>query len=101
MSKVIWCNMCLAEGDWIDMQLRDGFLKCPRCGNESWPDMDGSKVLALKRQRQAEAESNKYVSLSLPEGVRVHGGSDPSGAIPEKGKKKSTQVLYKQLFKET
>lgn len=101
MSKAIWCNMCMVDSDWVEMQLRDGFLKCPKCGNESWPDMDGSRVQALKRQRRAEMESSKYVSLSLPDGVRVQGGSDPAGTTPEIGKKKTTQVLYKQLFKET
>lgn len=98
MSKHMWCNACLSRGEWVDMRPMDGYFICPNCPNESWPDQEGKFVDRwVKEQKQTDS----YVSLSLPEGVRVHGGSDPSGRTPDLGKKKSTQQIYKQLFKET
>lgn len=106
MRKPFLCAWCLyTDSVWSDMQVRNGYLKCPVCGAETWPDMDGNRVDAIARARKKEEAERKancsYVSLSLPDGVKVVGGTDPSGASPDMGKKPSAQQLYQRLFKQT
>lgn len=98
----LWCSVCQAKGAWNEMDLKDGYLQCPSCKCEVWPDMDGSFVDALRWQRKkAQQATSGYVSLSLPEGVQVRGGADPAGTTPNVRKKKTQKFLYNQLFKET
>lgn len=102
MDKKFWCIICLQGARWVEMEVMDGYLKCPSCGSETWPDMNGDYIDRVKRQIKADTSPGaNYVSLSLPEGLKVHGGSDPSGSTPQINKKKTTQKLYQQLFKET
>lgn len=83
------------------MQSKDDTLfKCPKCGNETFPaDMD---VVKQVRQKQEAELYNPYRSCSLPEGVKVEGGADPTGTSgTERLRKKSTQKIFNQMFKET
>ena len=98
MSKQIICNICLTNGNIIKMKAMDGYFKCPECENEVWPDRDGRFVANWQEQQYL---NQKYRSCSLPEGVKVQGGGDPSGKLPGGENKKTTQMLYNQLFKQT
>lgn len=101
MGLKMWCSVCQARGEWTELQIEDGYLQCPACAAEVWPDMDGKFVDELRRRKKEQQATSGYVSLSLPEGVQVRGGADPSGTTPNVGKKKTQKFLYNQLFKET
>jgi len=100
MGKQINCPECMTmRGDTVAMQANDqGWFKCPICGGEYWPQND---ELVVKWIRKKEQQSNTYVSLSQQPGTHIEGGGGATGKAKKAGKKKSTQRLYQELYKQT
>lgn len=61
--------------------VNEDFCKCPECGTEVW--FKFGEPTALRRQKE-------YISRSLPEGVKVPGGSSKSGKRSKERMKKPT-----------
>lgn len=100
MSKNVLCGICMTEGDFTAMKLRDVFFVCPACGTESWPK-DDEFVERWKQMKKEEMETQTYVSLSLPEGVKIPGGEQKSGKLPDRMKKASLYAINMRLYDET
>ena len=85
MNKDPLCTVCLMDGNVsICKPMDDAYLKCPSCGFEGWPADDSM----VKRMRQQKEVNREYISCSLPEGVKVHGGGDPVGRGKKEAMKK-------------
>lgn len=93
MNRKIICNICLSNGNIVEMTAKDGYFQCMECGNESWPDKEGSFVAKWNKQLR------EYRSCSLPEGVKVHGGAK-SGKNPARDKisKKPLSTINARLY---
>lgn len=102
MSKKVWCSICQSEGEWVEVQARDeSFFVCPACGSEIWPQ-DEMYVKKLKKIQQIEEETRQnYVSLSLPEGLKIFGGERKTGKLPSKMKKPTLSTINKKMYDET
>lgn len=94
MAKQINCPKCAIFGETTAMILDGNHFRCPECRGEFHDNADGDDKFIRYWQQQQQ-----YRSCSLPEGVRVHGGSDPTGTTnKEKMRKKSVSEINKKLY---
>lgn len=91
------CPMCDAS---MIYNKRDAFLRCPDCGSEFWPFVDGGTTKDCVRE---EFEQNLPCARTKDIGRGMHhvksksSGSKSSSVKKTVSKKKSTTALYKEL----
>ena len=91
------CPMCDAG---MIYNKRDAFLRCPECGSEFWPFVNGGTAKDCVREyfeKQLPCARTKDVGRGMHHVKSKSSGSKSGSVKKPASKKKSTTALYKEL----